>query len=358
MIALKKIINIWLFAGVVFLLPFCSKKASGGAPIVPPVITPPSIEKTFVNPLINGADPWVIRKDGFYYYLQTLGNRIAIWKTAAISKLGIAPNTEVFRAVAGTPNSANIWAPELHFLNNKWYVYYTAGAGPDSTQRTWVLENTNADPTLGAWTDKGKIFASDANGWSIDGTVLSYAGNNYFLWSGRPNLAVQNQNIYIAKMSNPWTLQTPTVMLTKPEFAWEVNGGAVNEGPEILLNKAGKAFLIYSASGCWTDDYALGILSLKEGTDPMVTANWIKNPQPVFTKLPSSNAYGPGHNAFFISPDATQYWILYHANSNSGDGCADKRNVRMQPFTWNTDGSPNFGVPVKINTPIPVPAGE
>jgi GH43 family beta-xylosidase len=242
-------------------------------------------------------------KDGFYYYTHTLGNRVAIWKTTAMSKLGLVTSTNIFQPPAGAANSANVWAPEIHYLDDKWYVYYTAGSGPDATQRTWVLENSSADPATGTWTNKGRIFTTDADFWAIDGTVLEHNGSRYFLWSGRPNQAVQNQNIYIAKMTNPWTLQTPTVMLTRPELAWEVNGGPVNEAPEILKNSSGKTFMIYSASGCWSDDYALGMLMLRDGGDPLVAADWTKKQTPVFTKKPQNNAYGPGHPSFFKSPD-------------------------------------------------------
>ena len=348
----KKYQLLFVIVTTAFLFPFCGKKDAGTPP------PPPPAAKTFINPLQNGADPWIIKKDGLYYYTQTLGNRVALWKTTAVSKLGTVTSTEIFRPTAGAANAENVWAPELHFLDGKWYVYYTAGAGADETQRTWVLENSNADPTIGTWADKGRIFTSDADFWAIDGTVLEHNGSKYFLWSGRPNPAVQNQNIYIAKMTNPWTLQTPAVMITKPELAWEINGGPVNEGPEILKNSSGKTFLIYSASGCWTDEYALGMLTLKDGGDPLTVADWTKKQQPVFTKKPASNAYAPGHNAFFKSPDGTEDWIIYHANSSSGQGCSGSRNIRIQKFSWNADGTPNFGEPLQTGSPTAVPAGE
>jgi len=347
-----KYTSLFVIILVVFLFSFCQKKKE-----YIPAPTPPSVAKTFINPIINGADPWVTAKNGYYYYTQTLGNRVEIWKTTAVSKLGSVFTTKIFTPSSGTPNSSNIWAPEIHFLDNKWYVYYTAGSGPDITQRTWVLENSNTDPTTGIWIEKGRIFASDADFWAIDGSVLEYNGNKYFIWSGRPNPAVQNQNIYIAKMTNPWTLQVPTVMLSKPQLSWEING-PVNEGPEILKNNSGKIFLIYSASGCWTDDYALGMLNLKDGGDPLVLSDWTKSQQPVFTKKPANNAFAPGHASFFKSPDGNEDWIIYHANNNSGDGCADKRNIRIQKFGWNADGTPNFGEPLKTGTSVNVPSGE
>lgn len=350
----KRFTIAWALILISFLFPFCGKD-NGTTPPPPP---PPPPSKTFINPLLNGADPWIYKKDEFYYYSQTVGNRVALWRTNAVSKLGLVTNKEIYKAPAGAANAENVWAPEIHFLDGKWYVYYTAGSGADDTQRTWVLENSNADPLAGTWESKGRIFTTDADFWAIDGTVLEYNSSKYFVWSGRPNQAVQNQNIYIAKMVNPFTLEAPATMISNPSLGWEKNGGPVNEAPQILKNTSGKVFLVFSASGCWTDDYALGMLTLKDGGNPMVAADWLKQQQPVFTKNPGGNAYGPGHNAFFKSPDGTEDWIMYHANTSAGQGCGANRNVRIQKFTWNTDGTPNFGMPLQTGVGIKVPSGE
>ncbi|HYF29585.1 MAG TPA: glycoside hydrolase family 43 protein [Chitinophagaceae bacterium] len=335
----------------------CSKK--GGSPGPNP---PPPTVTTFTNPLLNsGPDPWIVKKDSFYYYTHTLGNRIAVWKTKQVSALSSAPTQTVWSAPSTGPNSRNIWAPELHYINNKWYAYYTAGASPDlATQRTFVLENANADPLTGTWTDKGQIRDAAADFFAIDGTVFTYNGNNYFTWSGHASATDNMQRIYIARMSDPWTLATPRTLISSPQHAWETNGAppAVNEGPQYLKNAAGKVFIVYSASGCWTDDYALGLLTLADGGDPLNPAHWTKSPTPVFVKKPASGAYGPGHNSFFKSADGTEDWILYHANPNAGQGCGDFRNPRMQKFTWNADGTPNFGEPVSTGVKIQKPSGE
>jgi GH43 family beta-xylosidase len=241
-------------------------------------------------------------------------------------------------------------------------VYYSAGSSASdlSTQRTFVLENANADPLTGTWTDKGQIGDAAANFFSIDGTVFTYNSKDYFIWSGQASATDNTQRLYIARMQNPWTLETPRSLISSPQYSWEMAGAppAVNEGPETLMGPTGKIFLFYSGGGCWTDDYALGMLTLKAGGDPLNAADWSKSASPVFVKKPSSSAYGPGHNSFFKSPDGTEDWIIYHANPAPGQGCGDFRNPRMQKFTWNSDGTPNFGEPVKTGTAITKPAGE
>ena len=148
-------------------------------------------------------------------------------------------------------------------------------------------------------------------------------------------------------------------MISAPAYEWEMIGAPdVNEGPEAIQNKNGRLFITYSASGCWTDDYSLGLLTLKEGGDPMNPTDWTKAPTPVFTKKPERGAYAPGHNGFFKSKDGSEDWIIYHANTTAGQGCSNARNPRMQKISWNPDGSPAFGEPVQINTPIKKPSGE
>jgi GH43 family beta-xylosidase len=287
-----------------------------------------------------------------------MGNRVVLWKSASVPDMASAPSAEIFRPAPGQPNSANVWAPELHRLDDKWYVYFTAGSGPDETQRLWVLECTGADPQTGTWVQKGRIFSTDADFWAIDGTVLEYNGSRYLIWSGRPDATKQDQWLFIARMENPWTLQGPSAVLSKPELSWERNGGPVNEAPQVLKNSAGRVFITYSASGCWTDDYALGLLTLKPGGNPMMPTDWEKSQTPVFTKNPAGGAFGPGHNAFFASPDGKEDWIIYHANNNSNEGCGERRNVRIQPFVWSAAGVPQLGSPVRTGDAQNRPSGE
>jgi GH43 family beta-xylosidase len=321
--------------------------------------------KTFTNPILpSGADPWITYKDGFYYYTNTLGDSLIIWKTKDIADLRNSPKKTIWIPPAGEKYSREIWAPEIHFLDNKWYMYFAADDGKNRNHRLYVLENPSKDPLLGTWTFKGAL-AEASNKWAIDGSVFTYKGQLYLIWSGWEGDENGQQNIYIAKMKNPWTVEGKRVKISSPEYAWEKVGDLhdannpahvnVNEGPEVLVH-GNQIHLIYSASGCWTDDYALGMMTAKANADLLDPKSWVKSPKPVFQLSKENSVYAPGHNSFFKSPDGKEDWILYHANSEPGCGCGGKRSPRMQMFTWNKDGTPNFGLPVKTGVAITSPS--
>lgn len=313
---------------------------------------------TFSNPLFTnkGADPWVAYKDGMYYFTYTQGGGITLYATKKMSQLRNAQPIEVWRPPGGTMYSRDLWAPELHFIDGKWYVYFAADNGTDANHRMYVIENSSANPLEKTWVFKGELNEPSGN-WAIDGTPLEYNDQLYFIWSGKTNNS-STQSLYITKMTNPYTLEGSRVAISTPTYSWEKHGNPINEGPEILKNKEGDVFLIYSGSGFWTDDYCLGMLRLKKGGDPLNPSDWTKKSEPVFKRNDAAGAYAPGHNGFFKSRDGSQDWIIYHARSLPNGGSTNYRNPRIQQFTWNADGSPNFGTPVDINEKTIVPSGE
>lgn len=324
----------------------------------------PKTERTFVNPLLpSGADPYTFYKDGYYYYTHTVGSRLVLWKTKSIVDLKDAERKVVWTPPPNTMYSKEIWAPQIHFIQGKWYMYFAADDGNNYNHRMYVIENASPDPMQGEWVFKGKV-ADATDKWAIDADVFEHKGSLYMIWSGWEGDVNGQQNIYIARMKNPWTIETERVKISSPHYSWEKYGTLrgenpsqvyVNEGPQYLKHK-NKIFIIYSASGCWTDHYTLGMLSIDEELDLLNAANWNKHPDPVFKAAPENGVYAPGHNSFFKSPNGKEDWILYHANSQPGQGCGGQRSPRAQKFTWNEDGTPNFGTPVSTKLRLPIPA--
>ncbi len=342
---------------LVWLVPAPGEAAGASASHERPAGSLAQRRESFTNPLLlSGPDPWVTREGDTYYYMHTLGNRLEIWRTKDITDLANAERKTVWRPPAKGPNAVSIWAPELHRIGGRWYIYYTAaerGHDDDAHRGVFVLENSSDDPLRGEWVDRGRVNTEHAG---IDGSTFTYRGKRYFVYS--PYVGPDSV-IAIAEMSSPWRLVGPEVLLAGPDLAWERQGGRqILEGPEFLLGPTGDLFLSYSASACWSDDYALGLLRAPAGSDPLDPSAWTKSPRPVLRKSIRNGVYATGHNGFFVSPDGAENWIIYHANPGPGMGCSDKRSPRIQRFTFGPDGAPVFGEPVAPGIRLHLPSGQ
>ncbi|HEY4355058.1 MAG TPA: glycoside hydrolase family 43 protein [Acidobacteriaceae bacterium] len=316
---------------------------------------------TFKNPLLDsGADPWVVQWKGFYYYSNTAGANLTLWKTTDITDLHHAQKKAVWTPEPGHEWSKELWAPELHRWGNKWYIYFAADAGKNATHRNFVVENDSDDPMEGTWTFKGKV-SDTTDKWAIDPTMFEVHGQHYIVWSGWKEDHDGEQDLFIAHMSNPWTIDSPRTLISAPTYVWEQHGDLpgrhvnVNEGPEFLAHGK-KMFIVYSASGCWTDNYSLGVLEASASADPLDAKSWTKLDHPFLSTDAASSAFSPGHNGFFKSPNGKEDWIIYHANPQPGQGCGNHRSPRIQRFTWDKSGRPDFGKPAPIDQPLEKPA--
>jgi GH43 family beta-xylosidase len=309
--------------------------------------------ETFVNPVADkGADPWVVQWEGGYLYCRSAKGGVCVDRAERLHELGKAKSVRVWAPPPHTPYSKELWAPELHRLDGKWYIYVAADDGKNEHHRMYVLEGKTPDPQ-GAYTFKGKI-AAPTDRWAIDGTVLvTDDGRKFLVWSGWEGTENVKQDLYIAPLSNPWTIGGERVRISTPEHDWEKRGGRpwINEGPAALRHN-GKTFIVYSASGSWCDDYCLGVLLLS-GNDPMKPGAWTKAKEPAFAR--TADVFGPGHCSFVTSPDGKEDWIVYHTARRSGSGW--DRQVRIQRFGWRADGWPDFGKPVSSGVALPMPSG-
>jgi len=161
-------------------------------------------------------------------------------------------------------------------------------------------------------------------------------------------------------MINPWTLGSYNVLLAKPEYDWEKQGGmAINEGPAVL-KRNGRIFIIYSASTTWSEDYCLGMLSACDNCNLLSKASWKKSEVPVFKKSIKNQVVAPGHNSFTKSPDCKEDWIIFHTISGARGYKLDtnSRSTWAQPFYWDNNGYPQFGKPLSPTAELRKPSGE
>jgi len=330
-------------------------------------------ENTFTNPILPlGNKPWAIYQNGYYYYTQETGGNIVIWKTKDLTDLRNAPHKVVWLP-KDNKSSHDLWSPEIHYINGKWYLYFEADDGNSDNHQIYVAENVAKDPFIGKFTFKGRVSTDKDNNWGIHPTVLQHNGSLYMAWSGWQSrrVRVETQCIYIAKMKNPWTLESDRVLLSKPEFEWErqwINPDGsktaytiyVNEAPQFFHSKNNdKIYIFYSASGLWTPFYAIGKLTANAKSDLLNPSSWTKSERPVFKQSPQDSIFSTGNCSFVPSPDGKEYYMLYHARKipNEPPGALDSRSPRLQKIEWSDDGTPYFGVPIPESVRLPKPSG-
>jgi GH43 family beta-xylosidase len=335
-----------------------------GVPIPPtPVAT-----CTFTNPVLAGADPSLVQKDGFYYFVQSSSNGIFVYKSRELTQPA-QNSVQVWSPPDTGWNRTNIWAPELQYHDGKWYIYYAAGrAGPPFIhQRSGVLESVSDDPQ-GRYVDRGMLYTGDSIAtrgtphWAIDLTVHRMGGQLYAVWSGWEAQASTDrtpQHLYIARMSGPTAIATNRVRISSPTASWEQrsapDGLELQEGPE-FLERGDQRFIVYSTGESWLPAYKLGMLRMTgPNADPLDPASYVKSSGPVFQS--ANGVFGVGHHTFAKSPDGREDWLVYHAKTSTTPGWTDRR-IRMQPFTWAADGTPQFGTPVSSGASLPRPSGE
>lgn len=302
---------------------------------------------TFRNAINMGPDPFMAHHAGNYYLATTQGDAVRMWKAPSVGQLLTAEPVTVWQDTNPTRNQ-QIWAPSFHLVDGHWYLYYTASDGIDDHHRIHVVESEGADP-LGPYHYKGRLAAPGAEEvWAIDQELLIQDNGMYLMWSGK-NGPTYNQ-LFIAPLSNPWTVSGSRVYLPAPGGCPEVR-----EGPSIL-QRGGTTFMIYSACDTGKPDYQLWMKSIPKSADPLVAANWTQFSAPVLVRNDAEGVFGPGHNGFFKSPDGTEDWIVYHAK-NTAQYTYEGRTTRIGKVDW-VDGVPSFGPPPASGATLNVPAGD
>jgi len=313
--------------------------------------------KKYPNPLIKQrADPYIYKHtDGYYYFTGSYPeyDRIVLRRAKTIADLSNAEEKVIWRKHETGVMGAHIWAPEIHFIDGKWYIHFAAGEAEDVWAiRPYVLECSDDDPLEGKWEEKGKVN-TNFQSFSLDATTFEHKGKRYLVWAQK----VKNNelsNLYIAEMSNPWTIKGEQVVLSTPDLDWECHGFAVNEG-DAVLKRHNKVFIAYSGSA--TDHrYAMGLLIADADSDLLDPKSWEKSPSPLFVTNESTKEYGPGHNSFTIAEDGKTDLLVYHARPYKeieGDSLYDhNRHARVQQMFWDENGYPYFGKPGQSIDPV------
>jgi GH43 family beta-xylosidase len=306
----------------------------------------------FPNPVVaQRADPHLtLHTDGWYYFTATVPeyDRLELRRAKTIAALATAETKTIWRKHATGAMGSHIWAPELHHIAGKWYIYFAAGGAEKVWDiRIYVLENSAANPLDGEWRERGQL-KTNWESFALDATTFEHRGTRYLCWAQKDPKIKGNTNLYLAKMDTPTSITGPQVMISQPDLPWEQIRYWVNEGPAILVRN-GRVFLTYSAAGTGPE-YCLGLLTASADGDLLDPKAWTKSPSPIFTTNEKNGIFGPGHNSFTTTPDRQTDLLVFHARNYAeikGDPLHDpNRHTRVQPMAWRADGTPDLGVPL------------
>lgn len=319
--------------------------------------------KSYPNPFIpERADPYVTRgSDGYYYFTASYPalhdefhgyDRIILRRSKTVEGLASAEEKTVWLAHKDGIMAKHIWAPEIHEIKGKWYIFFAAGNSDDKWHiRPYVLSCNGSDPINDSWTERGRVqpLTEDKvsfNSFSLDMTYFEHKGKHYLIWAE----IIGASSLFMAETDPecPWKLTSMPILLSKPEFDWEKVRFSVNEGASVLKGKD-KLFIFFSASGTGSE-YCMGYLWADNEADLMDISSWSKTTEPVLSTKDLTGESGPGHNSFVYDEEGSLL-LVYHARPEAHfekkcgtyddeplyDPC---RHARIKEVTFDEKGFP------------------
>ncbi|MDG9705671.1 glycoside hydrolase family 43 protein [Streptomyces sp. DH37] len=293
---------------------------------------------------LRAADPSVLRVGGTYVSVQSTGGGIAVRQAASTAGLASAPARQVWSDTRGL---GEVWAPEIVRDGGRYYIYFSAGRGP--AHRMYVISSAGPDS---GYTAETKLALPDDK-WAIDGTLFTFNGQRWFVWSGWAGDTNVEQNLYIARMSSPTTPTGARYVISQPRESWErvVGNPFINEAPEAIRDPNGQLHIVYSANGSWSGQYCLADLRLRAGGDPTHVWDWYKSNGCLFgsnsgTMMPgwdpTLHVDGPGHHSFVLldgdigtsPPAGPRFPLMFHAVAKGTPYTWENRYWYTGTFCW------------------------
>lgn len=323
-------------------------------------------KRTFTNPLgeYGNPDPCIVycEKENCYYGIST---------NAAVSYWG-EDNLVIHRAknfedmfsksestLAYKSNDADetyglLWAPELHYVDGKWYIYTSCQNSNEDKRKHIIVLEAKTDSPFDGFKLCGHI---NRDIYAIDPSVYKDIENDR-LYLCCSTVVDDVQMLAIQELKSPGEPIGEMALIAKPELDWELippyDKIPIVEGGYFVKSPGGRLFILYSANGCWSDDYLIGLLEFKGGE--LTDANaWEKYPEIMLKK--GNGNYGPGHATFFYSPDKSELWICHHCLVESNPSYKPaKRRCHCQRVYFDETGFIHIGELAPSGVPFAVPS--
>lgn len=303
----------------------------------------------FENPIANYADPSVYCHDGWYYYTYSkdYNSAPALWmsRAANIADIGASEPMLVWSKAASGGSIASLWAPQIYFLDGKWYIYATCAEASDSESRRPYVWVGKGDSPYDGFDFFGTIAGYDKNVYSyLSPRIIEHGGVRYLVCGGfyyksdRIAGVKHYQELFIGELESPTKFATGMTIISEPNYSWEIDGKvSIMEGPFAIYSPGGQLYIAYAANQTRSDNYCTALLKFTGGENDKLTDRslWEKQKKPIHEKNVSAGIYSPGAMCFVYSP-AGDLWGVYHAKYFPNSGYSN-RQLFAQKVNWENE---------------------
>lgn len=272
----------------------------------------------YQNPILGGnyPDPSVVRVGSDFYMTHSsfvYGPGLLIWHSRDL--VNWKPVCHAIETYHG-----NIWAPDLIYYNEIFYIYFYS----DGTN--WVI--TSKSP-LGKWSEPIDLKVK----WLIDpGHVADNEGNRYLYFSGGQAIALAQDGLSIVgeimNVYSGW----------KYPDDWVVEGFSL-EGPK-LIHRDGYFYLLSAQGGTAgpATSHMVVCARSKEVLGP-----WENSPfNPIIhTESDEELWWSQGHGSFVDTPDGS-WWMMYHGYEKEFHTLG--RQTLLAPIEWTDSNWPILAI--------------
>lgn len=296
-------------------------------------------------------DPVVIKQKDTYYLYST-GKGISVFSSKDLKKW--TPEPQVFKdkpiwADGVAKNFKNhIWAPDISFHNNIYYLYYSVSAFAKNTSAIGLTTNTTLDPKDPAykWVDQGIVIQSEPNRdmWNaIDPNLIFDENNTPWLafgsfWEG---LKLVKLNPDLKSIAEPQEWHTIAKRKRTFELADADPGDGALEAP-FIFKKNDYYYQFLSWDLCCRGEkstYKLMVGRSKNVTGPYIDKEGKSLNEGGGTILVKGdeNYFGVGHNSAYTF-DGVDY-LFYHGYDAKQKG---KPVLVVKEIKWDADFWPSL----------------
>jgi len=282
------------------------------------------VENTYTNPVLvetfiirrsmpdnfSGVlgigDPSVLFHQGKYYLYPTGDNHgYDVYISEDLVNWHKGPR--IFQS-----SEPGVWAPDVFFngMDGLFYLYYTVNG------RIGVAVSDLPD---GVFKDHGTLIEN-----AIDAHMFQDQDSKYYLYY----VEYPGFRIHVQPMDSPVRKKDIPIRIIQATDPWEKKHAPLTEAPWMLKHRS-IYYLLYSASGADSQDYAIGYATAQNPVGPFTKYSG----NPIIKK--GGNIFGPGHCSVTETGDG-QLWIVYHQQKNGAGGW--NRIICIDPLWFDDQG--------------------